>query len=79
MYFTLSDVSWEAILARSESRKVKGGAPCQGPVGLDNPSQIHCEEQHHYSTNTVDPLELWPLDEADLVLITLATKHGKDS
>ena len=46
---------------------------------LDNPSQVHCEEQHYDSTNTVDPLELRPLDKADFVLITLATKHGKNS
>jgi hypothetical protein len=46
---------------------------------LDNASQVHCEEQHYDSTNTVDPLELWPLDKADFALITLATKHGKNS
>ena len=45
---------------------------------LDNPSKVHCEEQHHNSTDTVDPLELWSLDPADLVFNTLATKHRKN-
>jgi hypothetical protein len=42
---------------------------------LNNPSEVHGHKQHYNSTDSVNPLELRSVDPADLVLLTLTTKH----
>jgi hypothetical protein len=42
---------------------------------LYKPSKVDGHQQHHNSTNKVDPLRLRPEDESDLPRSALTTKH----